>query len=310
MTKYLFAASTGGHLAQLVRLSQRLDVSEDSLWVTFRSPQSESLLSGRRVLYIPYIRPRDVKGVVRGTRLVRKAVKAEKFEQAISTGAGIALAVFPVTRMRGIANTYIESVSRVDGPSLTGRIVHRTRLASTWTQHAGWATSRWRLHGSVMSGFERIERASSPSEPPRIFVTLGTIEGYRFDSVIDHLVKIGAASDETEWQLGVTDRSDLPGKQSTLMSNDDFERRALEADVVVTHAGVGTILKLLDLGIYPVIVPRRSARKEHVDDHQEQIAALVARENLGLVREVGEIDMESLLEARRYGVQAVGLTNA
>jgi len=257
-------------------------------------------------MYIPYIRPRDVKGVIRGTRLIRKAVKSERFDMALSTGAAIALAVFPATRLRRIKNTYIESVSRVEGPSLTGRIVHATKLAETWTQHSGWATESWKLHESVMSGFERVEKTARETDEPKIFVTLGTIEGYRFDSIIDRLISIGAGNDHSEWQLGVTDREGLPGASASLMSNEDFERKATEADVVITHAGVGTILKLLDLGIYPIIVPRRSARGEHVDDHQEQIAALVSREQLGLVCEVDQLDARSIREASGYGVRAIG----
>jgi hypothetical protein len=45
--KLLLVASTGGHLAQLVRLAPGLGASPSSLWVTFDSVQSRSLLAAR-----------------------------------------------------------------------------------------------------------------------------------------------------------------------------------------------------------------------------------------------------------------------
>lgn len=55
--RQLLVASTGGHLAQIVKWAPRIGAAEDSLWVTFESPQSESLLDGRRVLKVPYVAP-------------------------------------------------------------------------------------------------------------------------------------------------------------------------------------------------------------------------------------------------------------
>jgi UDP-N-acetylglucosamine transferase subunit ALG13 len=68
------------------------------------------------------------------------------------------------------------------------------------------------------------------------------------------------------------------------MDANDFEFAARSADVVVSHAGVGSLLGLLDIGIFPVLVIRRKWRSEHVDDHQQQIARLAAR--LGVARSV------------------------
>ena len=141
--KYLFAASTGGHLAELVRLADRFDSSSDSVWVTFDTDQSRSLLEGKRVVYVPYIRPRDVAGVVNGARIVRNLLRSESFDRAVSTGAALALSVLPQAKLRGIRSTYIESVSRLDGPSLSGRLISMSRTSELYTQHASWAGKRW-----------------------------------------------------------------------------------------------------------------------------------------------------------------------
>lgn len=276
LRKLLLVASTGGHLAQLVRLAPNLGAAPDSLWVTFDTPQSRSLLEGRRRVYVPYVRPRDYRGVVRTADIVRRVLARERFDGAVSTGSAVALSALPLASLAGIPSLYIESVSRVKGPSLSGRILAASRLVSLRTQHPSWATDRWKVHQSVFSTFHSVPRDAP--ESPRLFVTLGTIEGYRFDSLVDAVLASGLADERTVWQLGFTSgRTDLPGTVHEQMRFTDFREAALSADVVITHAGVGSLLGLLETGIYPVLVTRRKCRNEHVDDHQLQIAELAAQ---------------------------------
>ncbi|WP_394554201.1 glycosyltransferase [Agromyces sp. MMS24-JH15] len=299
--KLLLAASTGGHLQELVRQAEFLRPSDDSLWVTFASPQADSLLRGRRVLHVPYVRPRDYRGIARTIGRIRSLLRTEHFDAAVSTGAGIALAVLPVARMRRIPATYIESVCRVDGPSMTGRVLQRLRAADLRTQHPSWAGARWRPQPSILATFERRERAL-PDRPLRVFVTLGTIEGYRFDALVDAVLATGLAGTDTTWQVGFTDRDDLPGTVHRHLAPEEFDRVAREADVVVTHAGVGTLLGMLELGIHPLMAVRRSGRGEHVDDHQRQIADLVTDLGIAHAVEADELDADAMLDAARYEI--------
>jgi UDP-N-acetylglucosamine transferase subunit ALG13 len=56
-----------------------------------------------------------------------------------------------------------------------------------------------------------------------------------------------------------------------------LRRRVLElADIVVSHAGVGTILCAIRAGHTPVIIPRLKRHGEAVDDHQADLAAALA----------------------------------
>ncbi|MDY0910377.1 glycosyltransferase [Microbacterium sp. CFBP9034] len=295
--KLLLAASTGGHIAQLSRLAPGLGADDDSLWISFDAPQTRSLLAGRRTLMVPYIRPRDWRSTAEAFRLINAALASERFDAAVSTGAALALAALPAARMRGIPTLYIESVSRVQGPSLSGRALYALRTTEMRTQHPGWAHGRWGVHPSVLETFDSEPRGTAPVQPLKIFVTLGTIEGYRFDSLVDAVLATGLAGPDTTWQLGYTRRDDLPGRVVQQMDAQDFEMTAREADLVVTHAGVGTILGLLEMGVYPVAAVRRSARSEHVDDHQEQIAALLRQIGIGSALEVEDLDAAVLLEA-------------
>lgn len=301
--KLLLAASTGGHIAQLVRLAPGLGATDDSLWISFDSPQTRSILAGKRAVMVPYIKPRGWRETITAFQRVNDIVARESFDAAVSTGSALAVAALPAARMRGIQSLYIESVSRVQGPSMSGRMLHATRAFETRTQHDGWAGRRWGVHPSVLETFSLAPRPLPTDRPLRVFVTLGTIEGYRFDSLVDAVLASGVASEDTTWQLGFTTRDDtLPGRAVTQMSAEDFNRTALEADVVITHSGVGTILTLLEMGIYPVAVVRRSARDEHVDDHQEQIAKLLARTGIGMPLESGDVTADALWSAAAWSV--------
>jgi UDP-N-acetylglucosamine--N-acetylmuramyl-(pentapeptide) pyrophosphoryl-undecaprenol N-acetylglucosamine transferase len=56
------------------------------------------------------------------------------------------------------------------------------------------------------------------------------------------------------------------------------------ADIVITHAGVASIVDAVRTGHRPIVVPRRQHLGEHVDDHQLQIVNVL--EEIGIVTQV------------------------
>jgi UDP-N-acetylglucosamine transferase subunit ALG13 len=301
----LLAASTGGHLAQLAKWSQAIGSASDSLWVTFKSPQSDSLLQDRRVLYVPYVAPRDFRGAMNAFVRMMKEIdwKAEGFTAAVTTGAALGLAALAAARSHHIPSFYFESVSRVNGPSLTGKLASLDPLIHTYCQYEHWAGRRWKYRRSLFDRYETLPKLEI--ERPRLFVTLGTIYPYRFDALVDAILLTGLADSRTVWQLGATTRHALPGTAVSQMTAAEFEDCARAADVVVTHAGVGTIMYLLEMGLYPVVVPRRAKRNEHVDDHQAQIAGLLNSRAISMVTEADELDRNAIIAASATSVRGV-----
>lgn len=293
--RLLLVASNGGHLEQLHRLASGSDIDPTSQWVTFDTPQAHGLMDAERTHYVPPVEQRDWMGATRAVPRLRRILSQGRFDGVVSTGAAIAAPAFVAARLSGIPTLYIESVSRVRGPSLTGRLVYSSRLASSaWAQHQTWQHGRWQYHGSVLDRFEAVP-TDRPHENPSLFVTLGTLRRYPFVRPVERLQAIGAPDDRTVWQLGVTPApTGLRGDVNDFFPSARFDAAASAAGTVISHAGVGSVLRLIELGIYPLLVIRRSSQGEHIDDHQEQIAGLLSERNLALVREADEITLEDI----------------
>ncbi|WP_176444469.1 glycosyltransferase [Rhodococcoides kyotonense] len=289
-------ASTGGHLEQLVRISNQNEHRKDSTWVTFDNQQSRGLLNDRPTVHVDYVRPRDVIRAIKAALTVVPLLKSQKFDFCISTGAAIAAFILPLARLFGVRSIYIESVSRTAGPSLTGRLMARTPGVETFTQHSHWNLPRWTYAGTLLDNWE-IAESKSYNGPLKIFVTLGTIKPYRFDRAVNAILKIVDNRDQITWQVGQTDRDDLPGEVFLELDSTHMAKYIAEADVVVTHAGVGSILNILDAGSAPVLAIRTKEHNEHIDDHQIQIAETMRTRNLALVLDLDIPDRKTLLSA-------------
>jgi len=75
--------------------------------------------------------------------------------------------------------------------------------------------------------------------------------------------------------------------------------RLRAADVVVTHAGCGSLFDAISLGQKPVVVPRLARFGEHVNDHQlELLDALSAEGRIIAVRDIAELP-RAISEAKK-----------
>jgi UDP-N-acetylglucosamine--N-acetylmuramyl-(pentapeptide) pyrophosphoryl-undecaprenol N-acetylglucosamine transferase len=77
-----------------------------------------------------------------------------------------------------------------------------------------------------------------------------------------------------------------------------------EADVVVSHAGVGSIMCALAAGHRPVVFPRLGRYGETVDDHQAQLAAELGRRGTILVATDARELSAAVRDAPRRGAPA------
>jgi UDP-N-acetylglucosamine--N-acetylmuramyl-(pentapeptide) pyrophosphoryl-undecaprenol N-acetylglucosamine transferase len=297
----LLVASTGGHLAELHDLVPRLGVQERR-WVTFDSPQSRSLLAGEDVVHVPPAVSRDLVGAVRDLVIARKMFRRRRYDRVISTGASVAMSFFVPATAAGVECAYIESATRTDGPSLTGRMAARLPGVKMFTQYRSWADETWLYGGSIFDGF-----AAGPSgrrAVRKVVVTLGTHPRYTFPRLLARLVDILPPGLDVLWQVGATRVARMPADARVSVPIDEMRRAMREADVVVSHAGVGSALAAMQAGRRAVFVPRRRLHGEHVDDHQVAMARELQSRDLVLAREADEVTFADLETAASWSVQA------
>jgi UDP-N-acetylglucosamine--N-acetylmuramyl-(pentapeptide) pyrophosphoryl-undecaprenol N-acetylglucosamine transferase len=305
----LLVASTGGHLEELVRLRDRLvPPAGDCHWVTADTAQSRELLDGQQVTWFPHVAPKDLRSALRVFPMARRLLRDVPVERIVSTGAGVAVPFAVAARSAGVPMHFVESAARTEGPSLSGRfcaLVPGTRL---YASHPGWADADWVFRGSVFDGFEPAPPARIASRGlERVVVTLGTQAGFSFSRALSAvkalLAEVCAPDADVLWQATTDDLAAAGVQGRALLPPQELRAAQREADLVVTHAGVGSALTVLDAGRCPLMLPRRRQFREHTDDHQVGIAAELASRGLAVHREVSDLDAEALLAAARARVR-------
>jgi UDP-N-acetylglucosamine--N-acetylmuramyl-(pentapeptide) pyrophosphoryl-undecaprenol N-acetylglucosamine transferase len=114
-----------------------------------------------------------------------------------------------------------------------------------------------------------------------IFATLGT-HHQPFERFVRTALTL-AAGRELVIQHGYTPR--VPSGPSVRwhqwLAPDEVDALTREAAIVITHAGVASIVDAVRAGHRPIVIARRKHFDEHVDDHQLQIVSALA--GLGVV---------------------------
>lgn len=297
----LMVASTGGHLEQLYRLRQRFmpELGEVE-WATFDTGQSRYLLAGEVVHYIPFVKPKDVRGTLQSNVAAGRLLGSHRFSRVISTGAAVAVPFIGRARALGLAAHYIESAARSEGLSLSGSMVSRIPGVRLYGQYPGWTSGRFQFRGSVFDGF-----APGPARPwqpvDKVVVSFGTQRDFGFrraaEAVRRLLPEVCTSSATVLWQTGSTDTTGLHIDSVDSVPAADLAQAVAEADLVICHSGVGTALLTLEHGKCPVLLPRRKDFAEHTDDHQRLVAEELGRRGLAVWADPDALRPQDLVSA-------------
>lgn len=129
-----------------------------------------------------------------------------------------------------------------------------------------------------------------------IFVTVGS-QKFQFDRLIkevDRLVEKGIISDEVIAQIGASNYLPKFIKWERFMDKSVFDDHICKCDLLITHAGEGSIMAGLLNNKKVIAVPRYAKLGEHVSDHQLEIARVFAKKN-NLINIENITDLETVL---------------
>ena len=123
----LLVASTGGHLKQLHRLHRRLRGHRRPLPLGDLRHPAEPLAARRRGGRLRAASSADATRSMwpRNLPAARRILREHAIDTVVSTGSAVALPFFAVARARRLDCHYIESAARIEGPSVTGRLMTR-----------------------------------------------------------------------------------------------------------------------------------------------------------------------------------------
>jgi beta-1,4-N-acetylglucosaminyltransferase len=136
-TDVLLVCSSGGHLLELSALREAWE-GRTRVWVTFDKSDARSLLRDETVVFARWPTERNVPNLFRNLVLAWRVMSRFKPHVVISTGAGIAVPFSWVAKLRGANVVYIESLARIDSPSLSCRLLRPVaqRIYVQWPELA------------------------------------------------------------------------------------------------------------------------------------------------------------------------------
>jgi UDP-N-acetylglucosamine--N-acetylmuramyl-(pentapeptide) pyrophosphoryl-undecaprenol N-acetylglucosamine transferase len=289
------ACSPGGHLDLLVALRGALG-DRECTWVTTPGARADDLASdGERVRLLP-LYGRSPRRALANLRAAVTIVLRDRPRLVVTSGAGVVVPFCLLARLLGARLVFVETMARVHGLSLAGRVLSRVadRVLVQWPELAD-AVPRATVCRPIL-----LEAIAPPSEPGAgTLVALGT-HHERFTRLVEAVlvaVRGGRLGDPVVIQAGATPVANGALRVVEFLPREELEAACRSAEVVVAHAGAGIIATALRAGRRPIVMARRVALGEHVDDHQLEITRKL--DALDLIVEVRwGIDADAVARAR------------
>jgi UDP-N-acetylglucosamine transferase subunit ALG13 len=274
--KVLVIASAGGHLTQamcavskikhlyLVTNKNTLENSIFKKTFTIKDTQHNIFIHLLNVFYALYL-----------LLLLRPTA-------VFSTGGPICLPFALICKLFNKKYVHLDTLSRVTELSNSARFIHKYNLASNLFVQWKSVAEEYNLP-YIGKCFDILNENSyqpillTPSEKLKIFVTVGTNQ-YAFSRLFDELEKQPLYhSDKIQWiiQNGHSILTKKPPNSiiRDFVTRTEMENYTKEANLVISHCGIGSINLMLAYQKRVLFVPRLAKYNEFSDDHQLQIAS-------------------------------------
>lgn len=286
MKKVLFISSTGGHFSELLQLKP-LFKKYDSYIITEKDKTSENLKEeyGEKFFFLPYgTRSKLFTYIFKYLYLCLKTIYLYfkiRPKYIVTTGTHTAVPMCYIGKLFGSKIIFIETFANSKSKTLSGRMIYpiANLFIVQWKEmlelypkavYGGsiyWCTNYVHFAPNVWMFIKN-------GEVNMILVLLGTQNNSftRLLQAIQDNIDKKVITDKVIVQAGFTKFDSKDMKIFSMMSKKEFSKLQDEADLIITHAGVGSIISSLEKGKKVIVVPRLKRYNEHVNDHQIQIA--------------------------------------
>jgi beta-1,4-N-acetylglucosaminyltransferase len=121
--KVLLVCSPGGHLQQMLALEPAWR-EMDRAWVTLPGADVGYLLADQDVTLGHGPTNRSLRRLIQNIGLAWRVLRRNRPDAILSTGAGLAVPFFAIGKLLRIRLVYVESVTRIETISLSGKLVY------------------------------------------------------------------------------------------------------------------------------------------------------------------------------------------
>jgi len=125
--RVLLVSSSGGVLLDLLAL-RRWWSRHDPVWAAVPAPDTEAVLAGQRVHWLPERAAGRPLGLLAATWKAWRLLGRERPDVLVSAGTGVAVGFFLAARARRVPSLWLETLNLVGEPGLASRVC--ARLAS------------------------------------------------------------------------------------------------------------------------------------------------------------------------------------
>lgn len=94
------------------------------VWVTLRAADTEVLLRGESTVFAHAPTERSITNLLRNLWLSVTVMRRHRPDVLLSTGGGVTVPAFVIGKFIGARLVYVESLTRVNKPSLSGKLVY------------------------------------------------------------------------------------------------------------------------------------------------------------------------------------------
>lgn len=281
--KICFIASGGGHLEELSDLIEHF--SKYDHYIVTEQEIHKWKKNIHIILHIKRSIIRLIKNIFQSLIIFIKM----RPEVIITTGSIECLPTVFFAKSLKIPIIYIESYCRIHELSKTGKVMKY--LASyffcQWKNLEKYG-SNIRYCGPI---FNLSFKPSPVNKITSIFIITGTA-AFQFNRVleiINNLIKNHHPEIKVVAQIGhISKFKSEKIKTIPIFPKDTLEKLICDADVIISHAGIGTIINVLKKNKPLIVVPRQQRYNEAIDDHQLEIAQIFSK--LNIVKSCTNID--------------------
>jgi UDP-N-acetylglucosamine transferase subunit ALG13 len=272
----IFAASAGGHLDLLRAVAPQVLGGREPVWVTSRTPRGQALRAAARDVELLPEYGRSPVQALRNVLAAARLLARHRPQLVVTSGAGVVAPFCLLARVAGARLLYIETMARVRRPSMTARLLSQiaARVVVQWPELAP------ALPRAVVCRPTLLEDLGAQPSPggTGTFVAVGThAQPYaRLLEIVRRGIEDGLLPEPVHAQLGPADWSIAGAQVVRYMGREELEAAVRSAGTVVCHGGAGIISAALAAGRKPIVVARRAALGEHVDDHQLELTHKLA----------------------------------